>query len=123
MKQNILRMYKALRTSLKRERLTLRARLNRIEVALGSLSPVAPATVAVAAPPRRQRRMSAAGRAAIRAGARARWAAYRARKAGRAARKPGRKAKKFFSAAARAALSAAAKARWKKVKAAGRSGL
>ena len=67
--------------------------------------------------------MSAAGKAAIRAGTRARWAAYRAKKAGKATPKPARKVKKRFSAAARAALSAAAKARWAKVKASGKKSL
>jgi hypothetical protein len=96
-------------------------------------------------------KMSAAGRAAIRAAQLARWAKIKgtakpAKKAkkkmsaqglaniragvakrmvaqGKAASKPVKKAKRKFSAAAKAALSAAAKARWAKVKAAGKSRL
>jgi hypothetical protein len=67
--------------------------------------------------PGRRRRMSAAGRAAIAAAARARWARYR----GDAA--PGKPRKSKFSAAAKARLSALAKARWAKAKAAGKSRL
>src|SRR2546422_3480593 len=54
-------------------------------------------------------RMSASGRRAIAAGARARWAKIK-----------GRKPKRKMSAAGRARLSALAKARWKKAKAAGK---
>ena len=98
-------------------------------------------------------KMSAAGRAAIAAAARARWVQYNAAKgkpvrkarrkmsaqglaniragvakrmAARAkagAARPAKKAKKHFSAAARAALGAAIRARWTKAKAAGKSRL
>jgi len=70
--------------------------------------------------PRRtgKRRMSAAGRAAIAAGARARWARIKGT-ATKSATKPKRK----MSAAGRARLSALAKARWKKARAAGRATL
>jgi hypothetical protein len=61
----------------------------------------------------RKRRMSAAGRAAIAAAARARWAKL---KGAAPAAKPARKRK--MSAAGRAAISAAAKARWAKLRAA-----
>ena len=67
-----------------------------------------------------KRRLSAAGRAAIVAAAKARWAKARGR-AGKSA--SGRKPKRQMSAAARARLSAIAKARWSKVKAAGKSKL
>jgi len=67
-----------------------------------------------------KRHMSAAGRAAIAAAARARWAKYR----GKAAPKKASAAKsKRFNDAARAKLSAVAKARWAKAKAAGKSAL
>ena len=60
--------------------------------------------------------MSAAGRAAIIAGAKKRWAKHNAAKAkkGRATAKPVKKRK--MSAAGRAAIAAAQKARWAKVK-------
>jgi hypothetical protein len=71
--------------------------------------------------PRRtgKRRMSAAGRAAIAAGARARWAKIKGTATKSATTKPKRK----MSAAGRARLSALAKARWKKARAAGRATL
>lgn len=65
-----------------------------------------------------KRRMSAAGRAAIAAGARKRWAKLKSN-AGRLAAKGRRK----MSAAARARMSAFAKARWQKAKAAGKTTL
>lgn len=66
-----------------------------------------------------KRRMSAAGRAAIAAGARKRWARLNAKGAG----KPAKKGRKKMSAAARARMSAVAKARWAKAKAAGKTTL
>ena len=63
----------------------------------------------------RKGRMSAAGRAAIRAGQKARWAKVKG--------KAGRKGKRTMSAAARARISASAKRRWKAAKAAGKSRL
>jgi hypothetical protein len=65
-------------------------------------------------------KMSAAGRAAIRAAQKARWATI---KNTTPLAKPAKKAKKRFSTAARAALAAAARARWAKVKAAGKTRL
>src|SRR6266446_5922558 len=65
-----------------------------------------------------KRKMSAAARARIAAGARARWARIKGK---RAAAKPTPRRK--MSADARARLSAMAKARWKKAKAAGRTAL
>ena len=73
-----------------------------------------------AAPEKGRRRMSAAGRAAIAAAAKARWAKFRA---GTGKVKIAGKKRKRFNAAARAKLSAAAKARWAKAKAAGKSAL
>jgi hypothetical protein len=95
---------------------------------------------------KKKHRMSAAGRAAIGAAARARWAKLRgsapkrrlsaaglaniragvakrmaALKGGKSASKPARK--RNVSAAGRARLSALAKARWKKARAAGKSTL
>jgi hypothetical protein len=68
----------------------------------------------------RKRRMSAAGRRAIAAAAKARWTKYNAAK-GTAPAKPGRKRK--MSAAGRAAIAAAAKARWARAKAQGKTTL
>jgi hypothetical protein len=100
----------------------------------------------IAAP--KKRKVSAAGRARMRAAQKARWAKIKGKapkkrklsaqglaniRAGVAKRmaaqgkasatKPAQKPKKKFSAAARAALSAAAKARWAKVKAQGKARL
>jgi len=85
-----------------------------LDALLGGGSPAAPAVRASG-----RRKMSAAGRAAIAAAARARWAKERAKK-GSAPAKP---KKRKVSAAGRAALAAAARARWAKAKAAGRSKL
>jgi hypothetical protein len=63
--------------------------------------------------------MSAAGRAAIAAGARARWARITGRRAGQ----QGTKSKRRMSPAAKARLSALAKARWRKARAAGKTTL
>jgi hypothetical protein len=109
-----------------------------------------PAETAEASKKRKKGKMSAAGRAAIRAAQKARWAKI---KGTAPAARPGRKAmrnmsakrlaniragvakrmaaqgkavqkpKRKFSAAGRAALSAAAKARWAKAKKAGKSKL
>jgi hypothetical protein len=65
-----------------------------------------------------KRRMSAAGRAAIAAAARARWARHRRKKVGTATAK-----KRKMSASGRARLSALAKARWKQAKASGKARL
>jgi hypothetical protein len=68
----------------------------------------------------RKRRMSAAGRARIAAGARARWAKVKAKTV---APKVSKKRDRRSSPAVRAKLAAAAKARWAKAKAAGKSKL
>lgn len=68
-----------------------------------------------------KRNMSAAGRAAIAAAARARWAKYRSAKGIAKPGKPARKNK--MSAAGRAAIAASMKARWAKAKKAGKTPL
>jgi len=75
-------------------------------------------------PSSKGRKMSAAGRAAIAAAAKARWAAYRGEKVAETTKpaKPAKK-KRTMSAAAKAKISAAAIERWKKAKAAGKSTL
>src|SRR3989442_8875563 len=78
------------------------------------LGAVVPTNHAPTAPQKRQ--MSAASRARIAAGARARWAKLK----GTASAAPATQPKRTMSAAARARLSAMAKARWKKAKAAGK---
>ena len=89
----------------------------RIQSLQTELAAVLGAPAAAEAP--RKRHMSAAGRAAIAAAARARWARLRGAKAGAAS--PGKKRK--FTAAGRARLAALARARWAKVKASGKSRL
>jgi hypothetical protein len=93
----------------------LKAELNQI---LGDSAPAAAGAAVAPSKAPKKRRMSAAGRAAIAAGARARWAKI---KGTPATASPKRKRK--MSAAAKALLSAAAKARWKKAKALGKSRL
>jgi hypothetical protein len=66
------------------------------------------------------RRMSAAGRATIAAGARARWAKI---KRGPGPTNHATKPRRKMSAAAKARLAAIARARWRKAKAAGKSAL
>ena len=78
--------------------------------------------VASSGQPAKKRRMSAAGKAAIRAGLKARWAKFHAENSAAAkSEKPGKK--RSVSAAAKAAMSRAAKLRWQKAKAAGKSRL
>ncbi len=67
----------------------------------------------------KKRKMSAAARARIAAGARARWARIKGTTSVKSATQPKRK----MSAAARASLSAMAKARWRRARAAGKNAL
>jgi hypothetical protein len=96
---------------------TLQSQLDSIEggTASGVPSSLAPTI-------RKKRRMSRAGRAAIAAGARARWAKIKGT-AVRVSEKPVAKKRKKFSAATRAKMAANARARWKKAKAAGKATL
>ena len=121
MRQDILKKYTTLRTRLEKERATLRARLAGIEAALGSEASMAAAEAPT--PVKGKRRMSAANKAKLIAGIKARWARWRAEQAGEVAPKPARRVKRHYSAAARAALSAAAKRRWAKARAAGKARL
>jgi len=66
----------------------------------------------------KKRRMSAAGRARIAAGQKARWAKVKAAKGGAAPKK-----RRKMSAAAKAKMAAAARARWAKAKAQGKNRL
>src|SRR5580658_7370992 len=88
----------------------------RIEQLEARLSSIVGNTTTPQATGKERRRMSAAGRARIAAGARARWAKIKGQK-----ESPRKKRK--VSAAARLRLSAAAKARWQKAKAAGKTTL
>jgi hypothetical protein len=76
------------------------------------------AVESVASETPKKRKMSAAGRRAIAAAAKARWAKLRAAKG-----KPVKTTRRKLTAAGRAALSAAAKARWAKARKAGRTKL
>ena len=73
-----------------------------------------PVPASAAAQPVKKRKMSAAGRRAIAAGAKARWAKHNAAKKAAATLPKKRK----MSAATKAKLAAAQKARWAKIKAA-----
>ena len=81
------------------------------------LGAVVPANHAPTGPQKRQ--MSAAARARIAAGARARWVRIK----GTSTAKPEAKPRRKMSAAAKAKLSAMAKARWRIARAAGKKAL
>ncbi len=103
-----------------RQAADLQERIQSLQGQLNKLLGGAPAAAPKAAAPKRgTRRMSAKGRAAIAAAARARWAKYRAAAPTAAPKKPKRK----ISEAGRARLAALARARWKKAKAAGQTKL
>jgi len=89
----------------------LEGELNRILGAVGN-------TLAPAFEGKKPRGISAAGRAAIAAGARARWAKIKGMSGSSKLVK-----RRTMSAAGRARIAASARARWKKAKAAGRSTL
>jgi hypothetical protein len=127
MKYDILKQYTKLRTSLEQERAEIQTRLSEIEAALGTET--APEVASTAEAPIRKgpgrpkgskRKMTAANKAKLIAGIKARWAKYRAEKAGKTVvsevKGPG-KPKGKMSAAGRAAIVAAQKARWAKIKA------
>jgi len=90
-----------------------------LETELAAILGAVPVKAAGPKPAVRKRRLSAKGRAAIAAAARARWAKARAAKAPKSPAKP----KRTMSAAARKLLAKAAKARWAKAKASGRKTL
>ncbi len=123
MKRDILKEYVTLRSSLEQERHELQARLSKLEAALGAPAPLALAGLAADTRAKPRRKVSAAGRRAIAAAARARWAKVRAGKPGRPV--AGRKVKGKLSAAGRAAIIAGQKARWARLRAgkAGRLGV
>jgi hypothetical protein len=70
---------------------------------------------------RPKRRMSAAGRANIRAAVKARWAKVKGSK--QSTKPAAKKARRKMSAASRAKIAASARARWAKAKAAGKKSL
>ena len=115
MKLNILKQYVTLRAALEREHANLLAQLQAINAALGGEAAVPTLKQAtISSPPtKRKRKMSAAGRAAIAAGARARWAKVKAAK-GASTPKAVAKPKRRLSAAGKARIIAATKARWAK---------
>jgi hypothetical protein len=125
----------------------IQEKIQSLQKELGKLLGATVESASTEAPKIAKRKMSAAGRAAISAAAKARWAKIKGTapkkklsaqgianiRAGVAKRmaakgktpstKPAKKAKRKLSAAGRAALSAAAKARWAKVKAQGKAKL
>ena len=100
-----------------RKAANIQEKIQSLQAQLAQLLGAAAAPAATEAP--KKRKMSAAGVARIRAGAKARWAKVRAAKAGTVVKAPKRK----FTAAGRARLAALAKARWAKAKKAGKSRL
>ena len=73
-KTDSLKQYVALRQSLVAEKAKLEARLTSINQALACSSKAAPAVATVKPEKKKKRKMSAAGREAIRAAQKARWA-------------------------------------------------
>jgi len=94
----------------------LAAEAQKIDQAIAALSGLSGGSVAVPVVAGK-RKMSAAGRKAIAAAARARWARHNAKKAGKAASAKPAKKKRTMSAAARKAIGLAVKARWARQKA------
>ena len=96
----------------------------RIDTLQGQLNAILSFSGSVSAPPRAvtpgRRKMSAAGRARIAAGARARWAKIKGTQNATSAPSKGRRK---MSPEAKARIAAAARLRWKKAKAAGRNSL
>ena len=80
-------------------------------------APAAKRTKQPKAPKAKKRTMSAAGRKAIGAAAKARWAKLRAKKEGKAETAPAPAKKRRLSAAGKKAIIAGIKARWAKIKA------
>ncbi|HUB87313.1 MAG TPA: hypothetical protein VMB22_05435 [Verrucomicrobiae bacterium] len=91
---------------------------DKIESLQGELGQLLDSRAQAGSAPRRQYKMSAAGRARIAAAARARWAKVKGKKSASPT-----KSKRKMSAAARAKIAAAAKARWAKAKAQGKKSL
>src|SRR6266446_9794586 len=101
-----------------RQAADLKERIDSLQHELSQiLGVVAPVNHAPTAQPKR--RMSAAARARIAAGARARWARIK----GTTTAKPATQPKLTMRAAAKAKLAAIARARWKRARAAGRKAL
>jgi hypothetical protein len=98
--------------------IVLKEKLEALEKKLAEVLAMPAVATAPTAPPQKKRRMSAAGRAAIRRAAKRRWAKVRAAKAAApgAGAKPAKK--RQISAAGRRRIAAAQKARWAKIKAA-----
>jgi hypothetical protein len=94
----------------------IKERIDALQIELNEiLGSEVPTPAAIIAWPKK-RQMSAAGRAAIGAAARARWAKYNAAKGGAKAVEPVKKARKKISAAGIARIRAAQKARWAAIK-------
>jgi hypothetical protein len=92
-----------------------------IEELQNELNKLAGGSTTLAQTAKPKRRMSAAGRARIRAAAKARWAKVKESK--RSTKPAAKKARRKMSAASRAKIAASARARWVKAKAAGKKRL
>ena len=105
-----------------RQAADLQERIQALQAQLSQiLGGAVPAAIATAARGGLKRKISAAGRAAISAAAKARWAKLRGETPGSA--QPAAKSKRQMSPIARARLAALARARWRKAKAAGKTSL
>ena len=98
--------------------ISIREQIEKMQSQIASIAGDGGISSPPAAKVKKKRRMSAAGRARIAAGARARWAKVKAAKAGAAPKK-----RRKMSAAAKAKIAAAARARWAKVNAQGKKTL
>jgi hypothetical protein len=98
-----------------RQAISIKEKIDELEAGLAA---VAGGGVAAVSKPRGRRGMSAAGRARIAAGQKARWAKVKGAKVEAAPKK-----RRKMSAGGRARMAAAAKARWAKAKAAGKNRL
>jgi hypothetical protein len=95
----------------------LKEKIESLQQELGRLQGNSDGAVSIAAPvARAKRKMSAAGRARIRAAQKLRWAKVKGKSA--AAPAPAKRGPRKMSAEARAKIAAAQKARWAKVRAA-----
>lgn len=109
-----------------RQALSIKERIESLQAELSTITVNEPGVLAPSAKggetaSARRRKMSAAGKARIAAGQRARWAKVRAEKGKSEKVEHAPKKRRKMSAAAKAKIAAAAKARWAKAKAAGRN--
>ena len=111
--ENIVKVLKQRQKSIGDQINKLEVESKKLNMAITALTGLSVKPVKAAQPPKK-RKMSAAGRAAIAAGARARWAKIKGAKVAA----PATARKRKMSAAGRAAIAAGARARWAKIRAA-----